>query len=62
MGERRKINTKKEIPRILRFQKTELDHISQVKERCCLDLLTTLEDLEDFGAQGGLSRLAPIEG
>jgi hypothetical protein len=21
-----------------------------------------LEDLEDFGAQGGLSRLAPIEG
>ncbi len=31
----------------------ELDDISQVNERCCLDLLTTLEDLEDFGALKG---------
>jgi len=34
-----------------------------VKERCCLDLLTTLEDLEDFGAlKGDFQRWAPIEG
>ncbi len=63
MGERPKLTLKKKIPRTSWFQKMELDHISQVKERCCLNLLTTLEDLEDFGAlKGDFQRLAPIEG